>query len=56
MIFGTDWPGVPGPQFNALSFLDLELERETIERIFHKNTLRVYSRVRAGMIAPVDFD
>jgi predicted TIM-barrel fold metal-dependent hydrolase len=56
MIFGTDWPGVPGPQFNALSFFDLGLEHDTLEKIFHKNALRVYSRIGADAIAPVDFD
>jgi uncharacterized protein len=54
MIFGTDWPGVPGVQFNALSFFDLGLERETLEKIFHKNALRVYSRIGADVIAPLD--
>jgi uncharacterized protein len=54
MIFGTDWPGVPGVQFNALSFFDLGLERETLEKIFHKNALRVYPRIGADVIAPLD--
>ena len=56
MIFGTDWPGVPGPKANALSFFDLGLERVTLEKIFHKNALRVYSRIGADVIAPLDFD
>jgi uncharacterized protein len=42
MIFGTDWPGVPGLKNNALSLFDLGLERETIELILHGNAERVY--------------
>jgi uncharacterized protein len=42
MIFGTDWPGVPGNRANALALFDLGLERETLEKILHKNALRVY--------------
>ena len=56
MIFGTDWPGVTSPKSNALSFFDLGVERGTIERIFHRNALHVYSRIGADVIAPVDFD
>lgn len=42
MIFGTDWPGVPGIEHNARAILDLGLEGETIERILHQNARRVY--------------
>ena len=42
MIFGTDWPGVPGIEANALSLIDLGLERETVELILHGNAERVY--------------
>lgn len=42
MIFGTDWPGVPGPRKNARSVADLDLDRETLEGIFYKNALRTY--------------
>lgn len=42
MIFGTDWPGVPGPRANATALLDLKLSRETIKLIFHRNARRVY--------------
>ena len=42
MIFGTDWPGVPGNRANALALFDLGLERETLEGILHKNALQVY--------------
>jgi uncharacterized protein len=56
MIFGTDWPGVPGPQFNALSFFELGLERETLERILYKNALHVYERIGADVSAPLDID
>ena len=42
MIFGTDWPGVPGLKNNALSLFDLGLERETVELILHGNAERVF--------------
>ena len=42
MIFGTDWPGVPGIKANALSLIDLGLKRETVELILHGNAERVY--------------
>ena len=42
MIFGTDWPGVPGNRANALVLFELGLERETLEKILYKNALRVY--------------
>lgn len=46
MIFGTDWPGVPGPKANAQSIADLGLERETLEEILHKNARGVYKLER----------
>ncbi len=42
MIFGTDWPGVPGLKNNALALLELGLDPETVELILHKNTSRLY--------------
>ena len=42
MIFGTDWPGVPGLKNNALALFDLGLDHETIELILHKNAKRLY--------------
>jgi predicted TIM-barrel fold metal-dependent hydrolase len=42
MIFGTDWPGVPGLKNNALALFDLGLDYETIELILHKNAKRLY--------------
>ena len=42
MIFGTDWPGVPGLKNNDLAFFDLNLDSETIERILHGNARQVY--------------
>ena len=56
MIFGTDWPGVPGPGYNAQIIANLDLERETLERIFYKNALRVYERIGAGNITMIDID
>ena len=46
MIFGTDWPGVPGNRANALALFDLGLEQETLEGILHKNALHVYDLKR----------
>ena len=42
MIFGTDWPGVPGPRANAQAVADLGLTRETLARVFHENARRIY--------------
>jgi predicted TIM-barrel fold metal-dependent hydrolase len=42
MIFGTDWPGVPGLNKNALALFDLGLDTETVELILHENAERVY--------------
>jgi predicted TIM-barrel fold metal-dependent hydrolase len=56
MIFGTDWPGVPSPGSNAQGIANLDLERETLERIFHKNALRVYERIGAGNLTMIDID
>ena len=42
MIFGTDWPGVPGLKKNALAFFELGLDAETVELILHENAERVY--------------
>ena len=35
---------------------NLDLERETLERIFYKNALRVYERMEAGNITTIDID
>jgi uncharacterized protein len=48
MIFGTDWPGVPGPRANAQAILDLGLQHDTLERIFYKNALVVYNLGEQG--------
>lgn len=42
MIFGTDWPGVPGIRNNALALFDLGLDDETVELVLHENASRVY--------------
>ena len=49
MIFGTDWPGVPGNRANALVLFELGLERETLEKILYKNALRVYCLDEEGI-------
>jgi uncharacterized protein len=42
MIFGTDWPGVPGPRANAEAIANLGLTRETLASILHENARRIY--------------
>lgn len=42
MIFGTDWPGVPGNAANARAVIELGLEREILELIFFRNAVQVY--------------
>jgi predicted TIM-barrel fold metal-dependent hydrolase len=42
MIFGTDWPGVPGPRANARAIANLGLARETLTRVLHENARRIY--------------
>jgi predicted TIM-barrel fold metal-dependent hydrolase len=42
MIFGTDWPGVPGLKNNALALFDLGLDTEIVELILHGNAEQVY--------------
>jgi predicted TIM-barrel fold metal-dependent hydrolase len=42
MIFGTDWPGVPGLKKNALALFDLGLDPETVELMLHENAERLY--------------
>ncbi len=42
MIFGTDWPGVPGLKNNALALFELGLKEETVELILHGNAERLY--------------
>jgi predicted TIM-barrel fold metal-dependent hydrolase len=42
MIFGTDWPGVPGPRANAQTIANLGLSRQTLTGLFHENARRIY--------------
>jgi uncharacterized protein len=42
MMFGTDWPGVPGPGVNARAIADLGLSKETLTRVLHENARRTY--------------
>ncbi len=42
MIFGTDWPGVPGNRANAQAIINLGLDSETVELILHANASEVY--------------
>jgi predicted TIM-barrel fold metal-dependent hydrolase len=47
MIFGTDWPGVPGPNANAQAVAGLGLKPETLARVLHENASRIYRLDRA---------
>jgi uncharacterized protein len=42
MIFGTDWPDVPGLKKNALALFDLGLDPETVGLILYENASLVY--------------
>lgn len=42
MIFGTDWPGVPGPGKNARAIAGLGLKPETLAGVLHENAATVY--------------
>jgi uncharacterized protein len=42
MIFGTDWPGVPGIRANATEITKLDLPREVIADILAGNARKVY--------------
>jgi predicted TIM-barrel fold metal-dependent hydrolase len=42
MIFGTDWPGVPGPKANAQAVAELGLEEDTLAKVLHENARRIY--------------
>ena len=46
MIFGTDWPGVPGPRANAQAIADLGLEQATLAKVLHENARAVYKLER----------
>ena len=43
MIFGTDWPGVPGIAKNARAVADLCLDEETAALVLAGNAMRVYN-------------
>lgn len=42
MIFGTDWPDVPGLKKKALALFDLGLDTETVGLILYENASLVY--------------
>ena len=48
MIFGTDWPGVPGPNANAKAIAGLGLKEATLHKILHENARRIYKLDTAG--------
>jgi predicted TIM-barrel fold metal-dependent hydrolase len=42
MIFGTDWPGVPGIAKNARAVADLCPDKETADLVLAGNASQVY--------------
>ncbi|MPZ89136.1 MAG: amidohydrolase family protein [Nitriliruptorales bacterium] len=47
LIFGTDWPGVPGIRRNAEAVAKLDLSREDLALVLAGNARRVYRGLRA---------
>jgi len=45
MIFGTDWPGVPGARHNADALAGLGLSKETLTGVLSGNAARVFPRL-----------
>jgi predicted TIM-barrel fold metal-dependent hydrolase len=52
MIFGTDWPGVPGIAHNARAISSLGLEHATLRKVLHENAERVYRLERRTTSEP----
>ena len=52
MIFGTDWPGVPGPKANAQAIANLDLDRDTLSKVLHQNAGRIYRLKRTLAMQP----
>ena len=51
MIFGTDWPGIPGIARNARAVADLCPDDETARLVLAGNAARVYRLALPGLIA-----
>jgi hypothetical protein len=43
MIFGTDWPGIPGIAANARAVAELMPDDETVDLVLAGNAARVYN-------------
>jgi predicted TIM-barrel fold metal-dependent hydrolase len=41
-IFGTDFPGVPGVKKNILSIKSLNISKDSQEKIFFKNAMKIF--------------
>lgn len=52
MIFGTDWPGVPGPGRNAAALGELGLPADVYADILSGNAARVYPRLGLTSATP----
>lgn len=53
MIFGTDWPGVPGVARNAASVVALGLNPDVLDAVLAGNAMRVFTRI-ADKVALAD--
>ncbi|HEU5475114.1 MAG TPA: amidohydrolase family protein [Actinophytocola sp.] len=42
MIFGTDWPGTPGPAHNATALADLPLPTDVLHAVLSANAAKVF--------------
>ena len=49
MIFGTDWPGVPGTRRNVESLMGLGLPKDVLTAVLSGNARKVFTRMRFGI-------
>lgn len=52
MIFGTDWPGVPGVRRNVEALLDLGLPDDTMTGVLSGNARRIFTRLTLDAQVP----
>ncbi len=52
MIFGTDWPGVPGIRRNAEALAGLGLSSAALDGVLGGNALRVFTRIAGKVEVP----
>jgi predicted TIM-barrel fold metal-dependent hydrolase len=47
MIFGTDWPGVPGVRRNVLALSELGLPEDVLRDVLAGNAFTVFTRLQS---------